>query len=451
MNTFHIRPLTEQDLASMVAAAGGTVAHPDATRRQRKGADFVLQNAVIELKFLSEDGFLKTKRQHRLASLFREEGFEAPVVVLDRENLSVTGQRKYDRIIEGPIKTEVASARKQLKETRRERPDATLSVLWVVNNGYTQLNHEELLRLVVHRVKNDTRSIDGVIVGGCYFHSDGFDNIFLWPLAYVPIRLVGFPGYDLLHGEWNRFAEQFMTSAARGVLGSELGKGPVMDTQFEVERISFVKPAPPIGGESEFFPLGRPRESTSLAKRWPPVALTFPKLTRDEWSKMKNALPGVHDLCENYEDWLKHERRGRQEGTPVSPFVSVPITVSKWRHWCEENGLDLTMISVRDYANCVFLDRLRATHSTAREMKEDCILPARYFLAMTHEIGQDKANDLSQIAIITHRLTGEAESRTMIENTRIDREHAIMLASSYAVSEGVDTVMWSVCKKYAWR
>ena len=212
MNTFHIRPLTEQDLASMVAAAGGTVAHPDATRRQRKGADFVLQNAVIELKFLSEDGFLKTNRQHRLASLFREEGFEAPVVVLDRENLSVTGQRKYDRIIEGPIKTEVASARKQLKETRRERPDATLSVLWVVNNGYTQLNHEELLRLVVHRVKNDTRSIDGVIVGGCYFHSDGFDNIFLWPLAYVPIRLVGFPGYDLLHGEWNRFAERFMTS-----------------------------------------------------------------------------------------------------------------------------------------------------------------------------------------------------------------------------------------------
>ena len=29
----------------------------------------------------------------------------------------------------------------------------------------------------------------------------------------------------------------------------------------------------------------------------------------------------------------------------------------------------------------------------------------------------------------------------MIEDTRMDREHAIMLASSYAVSEGVDTVM----------
>ena len=434
----------------MVAAAGGTAAHPDATRRKRKGADFILQNAAIELKLLSEDGFLKANRQHRLASLFREEGFEAPVVVLDRQNLSLTGQQKYDRIIEGPIKTEVASARKQLKETRRERPDATLSVLWVVNNGYTQLNHEELLRLVVHRVNNDTRSIDGVIVGGCYFHSDGFDNIFLWPLAYAPIRLVQFPGYDLLHEEWNRFAEQFMTSVVRGVLGPDLDKGPVMDAQFEVEGITFVKPAPPIGRESEIFPQGRPREYTSPAKKWPPVAMTFPKLTRDEWSKMKAALPSVHELCENYDDWLKHERTGRQEGTPLSPFVSVPIAVSMWRQWCEENGLDLTMTSVRDYANCVFLDRLRATVLTAREMKEDCILPARYFLAVTYEIGQDKANDLSKIAMMTHRLGGEAERRTIVEDTRMDREHAIMLASSYAIAEGVDTIMWSVCKKYAW-
>ena len=450
MKTFHIRPLTEQDLESIVAAAGGTVAHPDASRRKRKGADFILQNAAIELKLLSEDGFLKTNRQQSLASLFREEGFEAPVVVLDRQNLSLTGKRKYDRIIEGPIKTEVASARKQLKETRTERPNATLSVLWIVNNGYTQLNHEELLRLVVHRVINDTGRIDGVIVGGCYFHSDGFDDIFLWPLAYQPIRSARFAGYDLLHGEWNRFAEQFMSSAVRGLLGPDLDKGPVMDTQFEVDGITFVKPAPPIGGESKLFPLGRPREITSLAKKWPPVATTFPKFTRDEWSKMKNSLSSVHDLCENYDDWLKQERSGRQEETPLCPFVSVSITVSKWRRWCEENGLALTVTSVRDYANCVFLDRLRATVLAAREMKEDCILPARYVLAVTHEIGQNKTNDLSKIAMMTHRLTGEAETQTMVEDTRMDREHALMLASSYAVLEGVDTVMWSVCRKYAW-
>ena len=165
---------------------------------------------------------------------------------------------------------------------------------------------------------------------------------------------------------------------------------------------------------------------------------------------MKNTVSSVHDLCENYDDWLKQERSGRQEETPLCPFVSVSITVSKWRRWCEENGLALTVTSVRDYANCVFLDRLRATVLAAREMKEDCILPARYVLAVTHEIGQNKTNDLSKIAMMTHRLTGEAETRTMVEDTRMDREHALMLASSYAVLEGVDTVMWSVCRKYAW-
>ena len=173
MDQFYIRPLTEADLTGMVEAAGGIVAHLNADRRSRRSSDFILRGAVIELKILNEDGFAKTERQQRLASLFRDEGIRAAVVVLDRENLSSPGRRAYDRIIEGPIKTEIASARKQLKETRKERSDTTLSMLLVVNNGYTALNHDDLVRLVGHRARNDSQRIDGVIVGGCYFHSDG--------------------------------------------------------------------------------------------------------------------------------------------------------------------------------------------------------------------------------------------------------------------------------------
>ena len=192
MDQFYIRPLTEADLTGMVEAAGGTVAHPDADRRSRRGSDFILQGAVIELKILSEDGFAKTERQQRLAFLFREEGFRAPVVVLDRENLSAPGRRAYDRIIEGLIKTEIASARKQLKETRKGHSDTILSILWVVNNGYTALNHDDVVRTVGHRSRNYSQNIDGVIVAGCYFRSDGFNGFFLWPLTYVPIRLANF-------------------------------------------------------------------------------------------------------------------------------------------------------------------------------------------------------------------------------------------------------------------
>ena len=215
MDQFYIRPLTEADLTGMVEAAGGIVAHLNADRRSRRSSDFILRGAVIELKILNEDGFAKTERQQRLASLFRDEGIRAAVVVLDRENLSSPGRRAYDRIIEGPIKTEIASARKQLKETRKERSDTTLSILWVVNNGYTALNHDDLVRLVGHRARNDSQRIDGVIVGGCYFHSDGFDSFLLWPLTYVPIRSAKFSGFDFLLNAWNQFAEKFMSRVIR--------------------------------------------------------------------------------------------------------------------------------------------------------------------------------------------------------------------------------------------
>jgi len=182
VDTFRIQPLTENDIRTVVESCGGAVAHPDAHLRTQRGGDFIIEGAVIELKILDEDGLLKSERQVKLAKLFRDEGFTAPVVVLDRKNLSEEGKRAYDRIIEGPIKNAVASARQQLKQTRTERPETTLSVLWVLNNGYTALNHEELTALVAHRTRNDTSNIDGVIAGGCYFHSDGFDSFFLWPL-----------------------------------------------------------------------------------------------------------------------------------------------------------------------------------------------------------------------------------------------------------------------------
>ena len=451
MDQFYIRPLTEADLTGMVESAGGTVAHPDADRRSRKGSDFILQGAVIELKILSEDGFAKTERQQRLAILFRDEGFRAPVVVLDRETLSAPGRRAYDRIIEGPIKTEIATARKQLKETRKERSDTILSVLWVVNNGYTALNHDDIVRIVGHRARNDSQNIDGVIVSGCYFHSDGFDSFFLWPLTYVPIRLANFSGFDFLHGAWNKFAEQFMSRAVRRELEPDEPKGPVMDTQFEIEGVTFVKPAPPIGGESEYYPHGRPRTNTTGIDTCTAIALTFPKLTRNEWTKMRHALPSEKELCDNYQDWLKQERSGREEGTPLRPFVSVPITFCGWQSWCADYSKIPTMTSVRDYANRIFQDRVETTIANVREMREGCIVPARYILAVTDEIGRDKSNDLSRIAVAVCRMNGETEFRTIVENLRIFHEYAVVLASAYAVDEGLESIFWTVCKKYSWK
>lgn len=450
MDTFRIRPLTEDDVRAVVESCGGVVAHPDAHQRTERGGDFILEGAAIELKLLDEDGLQKSARQAKLAKVFRDEGYKAPVVVLDRGNLSESGKRAYDRAIEGPIKGAIASARQQLKQTRTERPETTLSVLWVLNNGYTALNHEELTALVAHRTRNDASSIDGVIVGGCYFYSDGFDSFFLWPLEYVPLRLDNVVGFDALHTAWHRFAESFTSRVVKGDLGVDPFKGPVVDTQFEVDETTFVKPAPPMGGKSNFFPRGRPRKNSTGLTECPCVALTFPALSQVEWSKFRQALPDEYGLQDNYGAWLRYERDAAGEGHQLRPFVRVPIAFDGWQAWCAKENRAPGMSSIYHYANAVFQDRVQAIISNAREMTKGGLLPSRYILAVTDEIGQDKANDLSYLAKVRQHFNGKSDIKPIVEDLRIFHEYSIALASAYAVAEGFEAVMWIRKKRYAW-
>ncbi|HHQ4389622.1 hypothetical protein [Pseudomonas aeruginosa] len=200
MDHFRLRPISESDIDQVVEDARGKRAHPDADRREQIGADYVLGNCVIELKALDDEGLAKPERQAKLAALFRPFNADRPVVVLDRGSLPPPEQRNYDRILEGPIKTAISKAKKQLKQSRLEHEGTTTSIIWFVNNGYTALDHDALLTLIAHRVRNDTNEIDGIIVSGCYFHSDSFDSFFLWPFEYVPINLdKDFPEFDDLH------------------------------------------------------------------------------------------------------------------------------------------------------------------------------------------------------------------------------------------------------------
>ena len=175
---FRIQPISEADFDTIVTDAGGRRAHPDATRRDLPGVDYVLGQSLIELKILEDDGLSKPERQAKLAALFREQEPERPVIVLDRETLSSEGQRRYDRIVEGPVKAAVAKARRQIALSRAEISASASAVLLILNNGYTAMDHETLVRLVAHRARNDSTELDGVVVGGCYFHSDGFDSFF---------------------------------------------------------------------------------------------------------------------------------------------------------------------------------------------------------------------------------------------------------------------------------
>lgn len=451
MDSFRIRPIAEADVEAVVIKAGGARAHPDADARDLRGADFVFKDLVIELKALDEEGFDKPARQQKLAALFRPHEPDRPVIVVDRKRLPTEDQRGYDRIVEGPIKNAVKSARGQLAQSRTEFPDAQHSVLFLLNNGYTALDHEALLELAERRARNDSSDIDGVIVAGCYFYSDGFDSYFLWPISYVPVRSQETPAaFETLRRAWNGFADQAMADLMRTGHGLDAQKGPVVDMAFEVDGVTYVKPAPPMGRASDFFVRGRPRTDSSGLKHCPPVARTYPGLSLAEWTRMYKLLKGDFGLCDSYDEWRDQERQAAQVGTPMLPFVPVPVTAADWKDWSRSNQTGATFSALTDYANILFDRRLRTLLAVAREQTAHAILPARYVLALTEEIGQDRANDVSHLAIMHERVDRQTQVFPILEDVRMFHEYALTLACAHAIANGIDAVLWRKDQTYGW-
>jgi hypothetical protein len=451
MDHFHIRPIAEEDIEKIVLRAGGGRAHPDADRRRKPGADFVLGDVVIELKSLDEDGFEKPERQRKLAALFRQREPDRQVIVIDRGRLSTEGQMLYDRALEGPIKTAIASARGQLRQSREELTNTKLSVLFFVNNGYTALNHEELMALAARRVRNDSSEIDGVIVGGCYFYSDTFDSYFLWPLDYIPIRIDrAFQAFDQLKTAWDELANEIMTKLVIHGHGAAAVKGPVVDTQFEIDEVTYVKPTPPIGRQSDFFLHGRPRKNSSGLTHCPPVGLTFPNLSAAEWGRFRATLANAPELLGSYDEWCSRQRKVADAGTAMMPFIAIPVTVDGWMAWRASKKEALSFTSVKAYANDLFEAKLRVLFAAARQRTPQSILPERYMLATTEEIGQDQANDVSGIALVQELINGETAIRPVLENARLFHEYALTLACAYAVAHSVNAVLWQKDQTYGW-
>jgi hypothetical protein len=451
MDTFRIQPISEAAVDEIVAAAGGARAHPDADRRLKPGADYLLGDALVELKVLDDEGLSKPERQRKLADLFTKYGDRRPVVVIDRNRLPKSGQREFDRILDRPLNGIIKKARSQLMQSRSEFDHATCSILMVLNNGYTALKHKALAELVAHRARHDSREIDGVVVGGCYYYGDGFDSFFLWPLDYIPINAnAPFTAFSELKRAWDTYAGRTMTALVRGELPLDAGKGPVLDTQFEVDGTTYVKPAPPMGKASKFYTYGRPRKGGLNEAGIPPVALTFPDMTAGEWSRFREVLPSDSLLCESYQEWREHREKGFDAGSPLKPFVPVRVTKKEWLQWCKENRQPRNGRSVRQYANELFSERLRVLLYAARERRPDSIVPSRYVLVITEEIGQDRGNDLTRIGLVQAGAPDDMVVKELLLDARIFHEHGLALAGAYALIEGVECVMWQKDLRYAW-
>jgi hypothetical protein len=449
--TTKIRPLSEQIFNEIIGLAGGKRAHPDHDRRKARNADYILGEAVIELKILDDESLSKGDRQAKLAALFVAQNPDRPVYVLDRAALDLNGQRAYNRAMEGPIKGAVRSAKGQLVQSRAEFPETRLSILMLVNNANTSLDHDEIVALVGRRARNDTDDIDGVVVAGAYLHSDGFEMFALWPIDYVPIRLDHpFPEYGALRDAFHGYAERAMTAAIIDGLRGDMTKGPVLDTGFDHDGKTFVKPAPPLGNSSDFYINGRPRLNSTGIDSCPIVGLIFPDLDRTEWQKFRSYMPDDMSLGERFEDWLTEREEAGSQGTLLKPMVPMTVTFNGWVANLNEKPPPRRFGTVRDYANRLYQQAINEVIEGARDLAETKVFPSRYILAVTELIGQDEANDVSHIFLVEERPGSKPRMTALVRNARIFHLHAAALGASYAVKHGVSSLRWKKDVTYAW-
>jgi hypothetical protein len=452
MEYMRIGRLREKDFDEIVALCGGQRAVVDYTRSKELNADYLLNEAIIELKLIDEEGLSKENRQKKVAELFRATQPNKPTVVLDANVLDGKSKKIYYNLMEGPVKTHVKKAAKQIDQTQKSLNQTKIRVLLVVNVGYTALDMKEFSSVVLKCARNDTSKIDYVIVAGIYYYSDRFDGFVFTPFELFPINITSpFQSFKTLREFWHKFTEKFMTSFVLGQKQLSSDRLPVIDIRFWHEDKLFVKLAPPFGKPSSFWPEGkRPRENSTGINACPPVAVTFPELNVEQWMQFKDLLPQDHSFQDNYSAWVDWSKReAKRLDSKLKPFVEVAIDFHECQSWCNQHYGQWGFSEVCQYTNTIFDRQVKETIAKAIQKSESNVLVPHYIYLVTEEIGQDMENDLSSIYVVSE-VPGFKRKETVFENERLFFEYALALAAAYAVKRKASIVMYDKDQRYQW-
>lgn len=444
-----INRLTESDFTGILKAAGGSRFSNDDSKEDMPNADYVINDVIVELKLVDEEGFDKTSRQQKLSKLFGKYD-KSPVVVIDPELLSYEDQRKYFNLLEGPIKTHVKKASKQLKYTSSKLGGGHTKILLIVNNGYSAMGMEEFKAVAGKCVRNDTTNIDYVITCGVYYYSDGFDSFVIAPFEIEGIRDDLEPSeYLSIRESWSDFLNKHMTEFVVEPYRRENSRLPILDLEFDVDGITFVKPTPPFDKDSEFWVAGRPRVNSSGIEECPPVGMIFPKLSRNSWGLVKKVLEDSWKFRDSYEEWIKFSIKEENDyKNIIQPFISIEIEHNELDKKIEDKFIT-RFYDLCNYANEIFNKRIRDIIFSARNINDTKIELDKYIFLVVREIGRDKKNDLCSIYIARNVEEPEIID-TFIENERIFFEHGVSLASAYALKSNINMVLHFTDKTYAW-
>lgn len=435
MERITISRITEEDFDGIIERAGGTRLTTEAT------ADYQLGNAIIELKFVEEEGFHKTERQEKINDLFSPLYPDWPVIPILPEKLNQANRRTYDRIIETPIKTHLRKAGRQLKETADRMSTKPVRVAVILNVGYTAISPEEFEAISLKRAKNDTANIDWLIIGGIYCYSDTFDHYVMPNFQAFPIHASqNFDQSDILIECWNRWIEQKMGDLFRKPQSKE-NQPTVVDISFDVNGITYVKPSPAFP-KSKFWPSGKkPRENSSGIDSCPCVGITHANFSQMIWKELKEIYPNEWRLGNSYLEWRSLVKTRDSEDENLKPFQSIMLDEQDLRANIEKRGIPFNLNGLMEYSAICFGDRLLPLIEGARDLSKSQIAPLEYILIEMFEIGDDEDFDHCSL-YYSINIPGFERTETIFNHKRIIFRHALAVAASHALKRNVQFVYY---------
>jgi hypothetical protein len=217
----------------------------------RLNADYLANNAVIELKIMEEEGLDKESRQAKLAKLFSQANPNASQIDLTFENTPDSIKRQVHAVVSMPIQSAVKKASRQIAHSAEDLGrHSDNGVLLMVNNGYSYLNAENFERLVVQRCWNDSSHIDYAFCVTIDYHQGDFDSYIFLTARCHTIRNEG--TWAMADVVADRFQARFgdvMGQMMGDQMNPKLWRNrlpPVTDILFEKTGVKYIRKAPEV-------------------------------------------------------------------------------------------------------------------------------------------------------------------------------------------------------------
>lgn len=217
----------------------------------RLNADYLANNAIIELKIIEEEGLDKESRQAKLAKLFSEAHPNSSQIDLTFESIPASIKREVQTVVSMPIQSAVKKASRQIAHSAEDLGrHSDTGVLLMVNNGYSYLNADNFERLVVQRCRNDSHHINHAFCVTVDYHPGDFDSYIFLTARCHAIREEG--TWVTAKALADRFQARFndaMTEMMRDQMNPELWRNhlpPVTDILFEKDGVKNIRKAPEV-------------------------------------------------------------------------------------------------------------------------------------------------------------------------------------------------------------